>query len=76
MSTEANVEQCISSRLLLERVRRAATSPIDDDLVLRVSIARVDDEYRMHVEVRDPAGAPLDERELVTRALRCQDLVG
>ena len=74
VSTEANVEQCISSRLLLERVRRAATSPIDDDLVLRVSIARVDDEYRMHVEVRDPAGAPLDERELVTRALRCQDL--
>jgi hypothetical protein len=74
VSTEADVEQCISSRLLRERVRRAATGPIDDELVLRVSIARVGEEYRMHVEIRGPSGAPLGDRELVTPALRCQDL--
>lgn len=66
-------EECISAGLLRTRILRAATDPIAQDLLLRLGVHHVGEEYQVALEVLFEEQV-LTRRELVVHALRCQEL--
>ncbi|MCA9576003.1 MAG: hypothetical protein KC668_11235 [Myxococcales bacterium] len=73
-SPSSDTRECISARLLRERVQRAASEPLDDRLVLRLAITREERIFHVTLTVADDAGLALSQRELTVPALRCQEL--
>lgn len=69
------MEECISAGLLRARILRAATDPIEDDLVLRLGIRHDAEAQTYHVALEVLfEDEVLTRRELAVHALRCQEL--
>lgn len=69
------MEECISAGLLRARILRAATDPIEDDLVLRLGIRHEAEAQTYHVALEVLFEEQvLTRRELAVHALRCQEL--